>query len=175
MKKTKVVIHHVSNNGFKHIKVVEALNVSLDWGHQLDGVVIPAIRLDTNAAPYFLTGVHNMKEVSHNLKEALSNEMFCDILVPIDVFDPILDGHYKDVSQPLRKYVVEMVNVFGRTHAFANFSTHDLNLLCKGNMKPIFWKNQERLVELWRATLPLPKNQKNISKKTFFTKIIQNV
>jgi len=170
----QVTIEHISSDGYLRNKYLkDVTDVYLDWGHELNGQVVPALRLDRKEEhPYFLTNVYGVEKLYQETKIfLLQHYTKANLLIPMDVFDPVLPQHNRSTTYNLKEYLKQLpFHKFARTESFSVFSTREIELISKGNLQPIWNRNSNKLAALWRATLPIP--EPNISKKKFFHEIL---
>jgi hypothetical protein len=171
----QITIEHISSDGYRRNKYLKHVtSVYLDWGHELNGQVVPALRLDSKEEhPYFLTQVYDVEKLYEETQNFLQqNYVKSSLLIPMDVFDPVLPEHNQSTSYNLKSYLRQLpFHKFARTESFAVFSIREIELLTKGNLQPIYNRNPGKLASLWRATLPIPESEL-ISKQKFFHEIL---
>lgn len=172
--KMEITINHPSSDGNKRTKrIVDVLDVVLDYGHELNGAVVPAIRIDSQKTrPYYISGMSlDLLEVLYiRLNISLHNNT--DFVVDLDYFDPDTPNSVNPLT--VEKYL-EMIRWerFARTEAFAMFSWNEINCMTKKNFYPIrnqVKQNPSVLLHCWKYRLPT--TQANVSKSQYFTALL---
>jgi len=170
----EITINHPSSDGNKRTKrIVDVLGVVLDYGHELNGAVVPAIRIDSQASrPYYVSGlpVDSLDVLHIKLDIALRENK--NFIVDLDCFDPDTSNSVNPITveQYLEKIRWER---FARTEAFAMFSWEEIKSMTHKRLHPIqnfARKNSSILIDCWMYRLPT--TQANVSKKQYFTALL---
>jgi hypothetical protein len=86
----EITVNHPSSDGTKRTKrIVDVLDVVLDYGHELNGAVVPAIRIDSEKTrPYYISGIDlGTLEILHAQLQ-ISLRINKNFIVDLDYFDP---------------------------------------------------------------------------------------
>ena len=159
-----------SSSGDKRSKVIRDVHAAtMDYGHELNGQVVPAVRIDSNTIrPYYVSQakLEVLEAITLEINKNLFNQN--NLVIGLDTFDPDTTNPVKPISV---KDFLERISWqrFARTEAFAVFAVEEIKCIVKGDYGPVkyFAKHRgEYLIEHWRHRLPT--TQASVSKKQFF-------
>ena len=159
-----------SSSGDKRTKLILDVHAAtMDYGHELNGQVVPAVRIDSHTVrPFYISQVK--LEILEVITVQINKAKFenRNLTIGLDTLDPDTDTPVKGLT--VKDYLERISwQRFARTEAFAVFSLEEVKRLVKGDYGPVKYFCKHRgpyLIEHWRHRLPT--TQASVSKKQFF-------
>lgn len=159
-----------SSSGDKKTKIIRDVHAAtMDYGHELNGQVVPAVRIDSGTVrPYYVSQakLEVLEAITLEINKGLFDHK--SLVIGLDKFDPDTNNVAKLITV---KDFLERISWqrFARTEAFAVFAVEEVKCMVKGDYGPVKYFAKHRghyLIEHWRHRLPT--TQASVSKKQFF-------